>query len=228
MEEIRVKRYCVTGDTHGVLDFRVFYEARRKGYSDIFICGDWGYIWDGSLKENKRIDYLSKIGINIYWADGNHENFDLLDKYPVVDLNGGKAHKIRDNIYHLMRGEIFTFADKKILTFGGANSTDKEWRKEGKSWWSQEVPNEEEKNNARENLKKNNYKVDYIITHTSHTRALEDMGADYRVDDVSDFLSEIYNTTKFNHWYFGHMHTNHTYKEGKSTCINEEILHLDI
>lgn len=220
--------YCITGDTHGDLDFKVFYRAKKSRYTDIFVCGDFGYIWNGSLKEQKRLDYLSNIGLNIYFVCGNHENFDLLEKYPIVNINGGKAHKIRENIYHLMRGEIFIFGDKKILAFGGANSTDKDLRKEGKTWWLQEVPTDTEKDNARNNLIKHNNKVDYIITHTGHTSALKDMNGDYRIDEVSDFLSEIYDTTEFNHWYFGHMHKNHTYIEGKSTCINELILKLNL
>lgn len=226
--ESKENTYCIVGDTHGDLNFKVFFKARKAGYKNIFICGDFGYIWDGSEKENRRLDYLSSIGLNIYWIDGNHENFDLLEKYPVVNFNGGKAHKIRDNIYHLMRGEIFTFGDKKILAFGGANSTDKHLRKEGKSWWHQEVPSDLDKNNARKNLLKHNNKVDYIITHTAHTRALNDMNGNYRVDEVSDFLSEIYHTTEFDHWYFGHMHVNHTYVEGKSTCIYKKVLNLKL
>lgn len=220
--------YCITGDTHGDLDFRIFYEARKAGYSNIFVCGDFGYIWDGSLKENKRLDYLSSIGLNIYWVDGNHENFDLLNNYPIVDFNGGKSHKIRDNIYHLIRGEIYTFGDKKILAFGGANSTDKYLRKEGTSWWPQEVPSEDEKEHARNKLREHDYIVDYIITHTGHTEVLRDMRGNIRIDDVSDFLSEIYHTSKFKHWYFGHMHENYHYKEGNTTCINKSILKIDI
>lgn len=220
--------YCITGDTHGDLDFRIFYEARKAGYTNIFICGDWGYIWDGSFKEDKRLDYLSTIGLNIYFVCGNHENFDLLYKYPIVEFKGGKAHKIRDNIYHLMRGEIFTFENKKVLAFGGANSTDKYLRKEGSSWWQQEVPNELEKENARTNLAKHSNKVDYIITHTGHTRILNDMSGSYRIDDVSEFLSEIFHTVDFKWWYHGHMHQNHIYREGKTTCINKLILNLDM
>lgn len=220
--------YCITGDTHGDLDFKVFHNAIKAGYSNIFICGDFGYIWDGGHKEQKRLDYLSNLGINIYFVCGNHENFDLLYKYPIVEINGGKAHKIRDNIYHLIRGEIFTFGNKKILAFGGANSIDKHIRKEGKSWWPQEIPTEIEMNNARNNLAKYNNKVDYIITHTGHNRVLSDLFGNYQEDKTSDFLSEIYHTVEYTHWFFGHMHINYTYEQGNTTCIYKLILNLDI
>ena len=31
-----------------------------------------------------------------------------------------------------------------MFTFGGADSIDKQFRKEGESWWTQEIPTEEE------------------------------------------------------------------------------------
>ena len=40
------------------------------------------------------------------------------------EWNGGKAHKIRDSVLHLMRGEIFDIDNKKIFAFGGARSHD--------------------------------------------------------------------------------------------------------
>lgn len=38
--------------------------------------------------------------------------------------NGGKVHKIKSSIIHLMRGQVFSIAGKKIFTFGGAQSHD--------------------------------------------------------------------------------------------------------
>ena len=42
-------------------------------------------------------------------------------------------------------------------------SIDKKYREEGLSWWPQEVPSEEEIEEAKRNLKRVNYKVDYIV-----------------------------------------------------------------
>ena len=57
-------------------------------------------------------------------TDGNHENFDRLYAYPVEMWHGGKVHKIRPSVIHLMRGQIFELEEKKIFTFGGASSHD--------------------------------------------------------------------------------------------------------
>ena len=58
--------------------------------------------------------------------DGNHENFDILYKYPVEKWNDGKIHRITPNIVHLMRGEIYSIEGKTIFTFGGGTTVDKE------------------------------------------------------------------------------------------------------
>ena len=59
------------------------------------------------------------------FVDGNHENYTrLYNDYPVEEWNGGKVHRIRDSVIHLMRGEIYDIDNKKIFVFGGAFSHD--------------------------------------------------------------------------------------------------------
>lgn len=40
------------------------------------------------------------------------------------------------------------------------------FRVKGLSWWKEELPTEEEMENGRKNLEKNQYKVDFILTHS--------------------------------------------------------------
>ena len=130
-------RLGITGDTHGDLNFKRIFQARRLGYTHLIICGDFGYIWDGSRKEQKQLDYLNKIGVKILFVDGNHENIPLLNSYLITEMYGGKVHEIRENIVHLMRGEYYNIDGKTFWCMGGANSTDKEYRTEGKNWWKE-------------------------------------------------------------------------------------------
>ena len=58
------------------------------------------------------------------FVDGKHENFTRLYNYPVEEWYGGKVHKIRDSVLHLMRGEICNIDNKNFFTFGGAKSHD--------------------------------------------------------------------------------------------------------
>ena len=76
----------------------------------------WRFWWS--------LDWLNEKNSTTLFVDGNHENFTRLYNYPVEEWHGGKVHKIRDSVLHLMRGEIFEINDKKIFTFGGAKSHD--------------------------------------------------------------------------------------------------------
>ena len=112
----------VTGDMHG--DYRVFKQPVFKNIKKndtLIICGDFGFIWNGGKGEKATLDKLSKKPYTVCFVDGTHENFELLSKYPVVEYCGGKAHKIRDNIFHLLRGQIFEIEGEKIFAMGGVH-----------------------------------------------------------------------------------------------------------
>lgn len=215
-------KLAVAGDTHGDLYFKNIYRAKKLGIDTLIICGDFGYIWSGSKKEQHQLDYLNKIGVQVLFCDGNHENFDILNSYPISEMYGGKVHKIRENIIHLMRGEIYNIDNKSFFVFGGANSTDKEWRTEGKSWWKEEVPSSAEKGYGLYNLNAHGNEIDYIITHTCYPSALIKVGGDYRVDELSDYFNQIRVTAKYKYWYFGHMHQT-AIIDNKTMCLYNEI-----
>ena len=113
----------VTGDTHG--DFsRLLDDVPMQKGDTLIICGDFG-IWDNNAREQNWMKFLADREYTVTFVDGNHSNFDRLDnEFEVIDFHGGKAHKINDNVYHLMRGYVFEFEGKKFFTFGGARSHD--------------------------------------------------------------------------------------------------------
>ena len=99
------------------------------------------------------------------FVDGNHENFDWLEEFPVDDCFGGQVQRCGENILHLMRGEIYTIEEKRFFVCGGATSTDQEFRKPHVSWWPMENVTNAEKEHALDNLDSNG-SVDFILTHT--------------------------------------------------------------
>ncbi len=111
------------------------------------------------------LKFYEELPFTTLFVDGNHENFTLLNQYPVTTWNGGKVHKISDHVYHLMRGQVFEMEGKTFFTFGGADSRDKRMRIENVSWWKEERPTEEEIAEAKFNLMRYNNTVDYVITH---------------------------------------------------------------
>ena len=158
----------ITGDTHrtDLLYIHIFCdnhpELTKNDY--IIIAGDFGGVWAKDTLE-RDLKPFSDLPVTVLFVDGNHENFDLLNAYPVEMWKGGKVHKIKPDIIHLMRGQVFEIEGKTIFTFGGAARIDRDWRIEGESWRAQELPTYEELDEGIANLKRYGNKVDYIITH---------------------------------------------------------------
>lgn len=205
----------VTGDTHGLQNcdkLRAFAEEHPNLTKDDFviIAGDFGAVWSaGTLDE--KLKYYTKLPFTVLFVDGNHENFDLLNSYPVEMWHGGKVHKIKADVIHLMRGQVFEIDKKTIFTFGGATSLDKYMREDGISWWKQELPTFEELDEGIANLKRYNNEVDYIITHSCGERALmyptlRHSATLTSIYPESQILSYIEDIAKFKRWYFGHFH----------------------
>ena len=203
----------ITGDTHGsefsklnTKNFKIQKELTKDDY--VIITGDFGLVWDNSNQEKYWLKWLEAKPFTILFVDGNHENFDLLNDYEIEYWHGGKVHKIRENIIHLIRGQIYEIDNEKILTFGGAETVDKERRKEGKTWWKEEIPSEEEFNEAIANLKNNN--IDYIISHTCDSFTLKVLNSAFpyklNAGTVNFYLDEIKRISNYKKWYFGHFH----------------------
>ena len=201
----------ITGDTHGEQN-RILYIEKKTGIKKgdhLIVCGDFGYIFFNNLTENNFLNDLEKRPYTIAFCDGNHENFDAINSYPTETWNGGKVHRIRKNVVHLMRGQVFEIDGKKFFTMGGAYSIDKYRREENISWWKDELPSDEEYKEASISLEKNGKCVDYIISHTVPTEIIRRMGycPDVHDAELCGFLEWIMYETTFKKWFFGHWHT---------------------
>lgn len=244
----------ITGDTHS--DFSRFTEENFPIQSEmtkddyIIICGDYGGVWtfeEESRREKEALDWLNNKNFTTLFVDGNHENYTRLYNYPIEEWKGGKVHKIRDSVLHLMRGEIFDIDNKRIFAFGGARSHDiqdgilnldeeekiYEYRKRGAyfrirdfSWWDLELPTKQEMENGIKNLEKINYKVDYIISHCCPTNVQALINSAYKRDILTDYLQQISEKCTFKRWYFGHYHD---YKQVNSqfTLLYENTVPLE-
>lgn len=206
----------VTGDLHGELDIgklnsRRFPHNRSLTKEDlVIVAGDFGLVWGNGKDEAYWRKWLSRKNFTTLFIDGNHENFDLLDAYPVEYWNGGKVHRIEDDILHLMRGQVFTIQGLKLFTFGGAASHDKAYRKEHISWWPREMPSAEEYAEGLANLARHDGKVDYILTHTCPTSILAMLNdrepTGIEKDELTEYLESVKRSTAYKAWGFGHFH----------------------
>jgi predicted phosphodiesterase len=202
----------VCGDIHGTLDIdklEVFMDRRDLSEDDyLIICGDTGICGFNKKIETKAREYLRRLPLTVLFCDGNHEHFGRLNDYPIDEWCGGKVHTIEPGIIHLMRGQIYEICGQSFFVFGGAYSHDRAGRILGDDWFEEELPSEEEYQEAWNNLEKNNYTVDYIISHTAPYEVVAAMG--HEIDDKQlpqvRFFQKVADTVDFKDWYFGHYH----------------------
>lgn len=254
-------RLFVTGDTHGDVLWRC--QDLKNKLTDLnkddflIICGDFGLIWgknppefewdeDRLKAESRQIKEIGKIPFNVLFVDGNHENMHRLNtEFPVIDFHGGKAHQISDNIFHLMRGEMYDFNGKKIFAFGGARSHDiwnlldpkaKDYwdkvdelrndfyRTIDESWWEDEIATEEEFRHGYETLKKHGWKCDYIFTHEAPMSDAMFLKRNGGV--MCNFFEPVKRATDYKGWFYGHHHINKLTSPG-TRCLYYDIMMVE-
>ena len=219
----------VTGDTHG--NFRRFqpeYLPEQAGVTKndvVIIAGDFGGVWFGDSRDDETLDWLERLPFTLAFVCGNHENYDALERYPVAEWHGGKVHRVRPHVLHLMRGQVFELESYRFFTMGGAKSHDTNHRINHISWWRQELPSDEEYSEALQNLERYNWQVDYIITHCAPT-SIALMGSRHNeADRLTDFLQEVRERAKYYYWLFGHYHDNKAVDE-KHILLWEQIVQI--
>lgn len=213
----------ITGDIHG--EYSRFENKKLKKLSEndcLIVCGDFGFVWDNSEKEKHLLKKISDKRFKTLFVDGTHENFSLLNSYPVSRLYGGRVQQIEKNIYHLMRGEIYTIEGKTFFTFGGGESQDKDLRRENGTWWKEEQPTMEEMSYAVENLDTVERKVDYIITHQPSMTDMALVDRRCSVNPIATFFDELSRNISYKKWYFGSVHKNK--KIPKAQCLFTDIV----
>lgn len=243
----------ITGDCHG--DYRRFNtesfpeqkEMTKEDY--MIVCGDFGF-WSESSEQIWWRKWLEKKPFSTLWVDGNHENYDLLKKYPVEEWHGGKIQRITPSIIHLMRGQVFEIDGCRIFTFGGAQShdidggildpDDLEFHEKKKvldqsclpyrinhiSWWREELPSKEEYEEGLRNVKVCGNGVDYIITHCASSTIQAILGGGmYKPDRLTDYFMEVEGKLQFKKWFFGHYHDNRNVDE-KHILLYEQMIQI--
>ena len=227
----------VTGDTHGGLDVRKLESKRFKEGKELtkddylIVLGDFG-VW----KNKKAQDFLVWIN-NKKWTtlfvEGNHEDYEYLKTFPLVDMFGNKVRKINDSIYQLLRGEVYNIDGYKVFSFGGARSVDRvtACRQEGVDWFKEEECTYEEENNALLNLTKINNEVDFIVSHTCSKSTLDFLSEIYTIpvesyDSQNKFFEELKSVVKYKHWFFGHMHRDMDVNK-KETVVYNKVINIE-
>lgn len=216
----------ITGDTHQFNDFGKLQKYFSKKYVSkkdyLIILGDTGIIWDKDYK--KVLQEYSYLGLTIFFIDGNHENFDLLDEFPIAEKNNARVHVLYDGIYHVLRGEILVLNNLSFLCVGGAESIDKQNRKEHISWWKEERITEYDVDKAFYSLQTVHLKVDYVLTHCApDCICVKELGLDG--DESTKQLSRLCPHIEMKYWYFGHYHIDKVFNDS-FRCFYNDIIEI--
>ncbi len=172
----------VTGDTHGTDTIRKLANQKVRMTCDgeypnyIIIAGDFGFIWStepDDREEKYWLSWLEKKPWETIVVPGNHENYDRILALPQENHLGDAMFRVNSKVWIARHGCIYTIEGRRIFTFGGARSIDKAYRREGRSWWSGEIPTKEDFDRARTALAANQGAVDVVVSHTAPTEAIE-------------------------------------------------------
>lgn len=208
----------ITGDTHGNFQrIKEFCQEQQTTTNDyLIILGDAGINYFGD-QDNKLKEELTKIPITFLCVYGNHEERpENIKTYQEINLFAGIMYQEKNypNLLFFKDSEIYTILNKKVLVIGGAFSVNKDLMIErGYKWFKDEQPSELIKKQTLNNLKENNYQVDYILSHTCPYKYLpyEMFYVGVNQDEVDQstekFLDLIEELTDYHKWYCGHFHT---------------------
>lgn len=127
------------GDFHGNLPHvkHVIAAAKKTEANKIVQLGDFSFVWNGTDRLKKLQDELPP-SMDLYFLDGNHENFDLLEALGATQ-DADNFVQLAPNIFYLPRGFAWEWDGIRFMSIGGAYSVDKHSRTQGSSWWPQET-----------------------------------------------------------------------------------------
>ena len=212
----------ITGDLHGNYNQLLNIKEKHHLQADdtLVVLGDFGFIFYATKHEKSILNQLNTLGFEILFIDGNHENFNLLNAYPVTTYKGGKAHLIGNHVFHLMRGEVFTIENKRFFCFGGAYSRDSQRRILNQDWWSQELPNAIDYETALSTLQKHGNSMDYMLTHQAPRKIIKELGRLHPCEvPLCNFFDILMERIDYKQWFFGHWHTDKEFEHHKMTAV---------
>ncbi len=174
------ERVLVAGDTHGRLEQvrLLVMVAERENCGRIVQVGDFGF-WPHVEPFHERVDRLAaRAGLDFLWLDGNHENFDALER--LVDVDADAPQPMGERLWYLPRASTWEWAGCRFMALGGAYSIDKAHRVEGHSWWSQELLTREQVSRALDRGP-----VDVLLTHDAPDGVVPIVTSSYKGDEIS-------------------------------------------
>lgn len=127
-----------------------------------------------------------------------------------------------------MSGDIYDFNGHICQCINGAESHDKQYRKEGISWWPQEAIDILATKNIFEQLERARYNVNYVFTHTGGSKVAQFFGfspteSDFKLDRVFQLGLDMWHPN-YKH-YCGHYHIDRII-DNKTRVVYNDIIEI--
>ncbi len=183
------------GDVHGKFEH---YLNLIKGCEYSIQLGDFGFDW--SCLNGIDATHHKILG-------GNHDNYNECIKYPHYLGDYGLIHLNNLNVFFVR----------------GALSIDRDFRREGVSWWRQEELSMRKCYEALDHYKE--VKPNIVISHACPTSIIEEVteSSNIIISKTSQLLESMLELHCPDVWIFGHYHKTKTVLRGKTTfsCLGE-------
>lgn len=225
-----MSKVAIVGDLHGntLFALQVLRAAHAAKINDIYQVGDFGFLWNPDQMSGlgKLSLQLELYGQQLFWVDGNHENFTMLNAYELDDMG---RRPISKNIVYLPRGHRFDVDGKTWLALGGATSLDRPNRHEGIDWWPEEALTLGDAYRATEGGK-----VDVMLTHDCPDRVeIPNLFDGWHKDELiraeahRQMMGVVVDTVEPKALFHGHFHQRYDWHRINKSSSVTKIVGLD-
>ncbi len=164
----------LTGDTHGDLDRFDKTSRAGPGKRDIVVVlGDFGFVWDGSKEEQKKLDWLRKRPYTCcFWMAATRTMTCWHSTRPRSWFGGG-AGAWAATCTMSAGAACWSWKARTYLCFGGAESQDNEEREPGVELVAAGDALGRGIRPRETTLEENGWQVDYVLTHDAPSSSLD-------------------------------------------------------
>ena len=124
-----------------------------------------------------------------------------------------------------MRGQVYELEGKKIFTFGGGESTEKQMYIEAGNGGNRRCPAGGNAHSV-DNLRANQFQVDYILTHEpAPGMPAHKVNPKDTTNQLDAFFDELVKRVQYDKWFFGSLHIDRKIT-GETYAVFNEVVPL--
>lgn len=215
-------KIAIFGDWHANTEFALSMIEKNKEADTFLHVGDFG-VWADSIYDdygfvNQLNNELRKLNKELWFIDGNHEDFSILES---LRKNTRGLGILASNILHIPRGHTWSWDNIRFIGVGGAVSVDRNYRTLGYDYFKEEMITKDDLDKTL-----NAETVDIMISHDAPILPVtpkffsESINRD--ADENIKKISEI--TAKLEPKLLVHGHYHHPYYR---RFLNTDVVGLD-